>query len=371
MRVIFARRSKAKAKPQRRESASSSTRTMPIGERTWTDVEPGEFSISDYEVSKKLIHLLRHGSLPRENDGAIEFWRIKDNFQKHFPHCHHWSDEKWKKSMAGGGQNKKRYQYCTDSSGAILYLRALQGHSGRNLIGPSLQDNVDLVHTQFSSTAVETSAPQVGVSLPPYEEYSITKSIRNRLLQVRRLRTLRKCLLCKNRWSFRKFLRFLLWTVFRNKLWRPLECFHKSVSYSTPLYKLCTCQFFKLRSRVPPPRTLNFLFLLLIPHIDEESTFNTSSTSTSSNSTSTISNAKAIMLDNLTNIEKEVERAAMLTKRMMETPLPEPPLVEPPMVVLDRTSAKRRRRTRYTPLPGIMEHAVYLAPSAWPPIRHA
>ena len=44
--------------------------------------------------------------------------------------------------MARGGGNKKRYQYCTDSSGAILYLRALQGHSGRNLIDPSLQDNV-------------------------------------------------------------------------------------------------------------------------------------------------------------------------------------------------------------------------------------
>ena len=43
--------------------------------------------------------------------------------------------------MAGGG-NKKRYQYCTDSSGAILYLRALQDHSGRNLVDPSLQDNV-------------------------------------------------------------------------------------------------------------------------------------------------------------------------------------------------------------------------------------
>ena len=56
--------------------------------------------------------------------------------------CHHWSDEKWKSSMAGGGGNKKIFQYCNDSSGAILYLRALQGHSGRNLIDPSLQDNV-------------------------------------------------------------------------------------------------------------------------------------------------------------------------------------------------------------------------------------
>ena len=96
----------------------------------------------------KLINLLRHGSLPREDDGVIEFWRIKDNLQKHFLYCHHWSDGKWKKSMERGGRNKKRYQYCTDSSGAILYLRALQGHSGRNPIDPSLKDNV-LIPNKF------------------------------------------------------------------------------------------------------------------------------------------------------------------------------------------------------------------------------
>ena len=45
--------------------------------------------------------------------------------------------------MAGGGGNKKRFQYCTDSSGQeILHLRALQGHSGRNPTDPTLQDNV-------------------------------------------------------------------------------------------------------------------------------------------------------------------------------------------------------------------------------------
>ena len=112
----FASRSKAKAKPQRRESASSSTRTIPIGERIWTDVEPGDYSISYYEVSKKLIHLLRHESLHRKTDGAIEFWRIKDNLQEHVLYCHHWSDDKWKKNMARGGGNKKIYQYwqsCT------------------------------------------------------------------------------------------------------------------------------------------------------------------------------------------------------------------------------------------------------------------
>ena len=82
------------------------------------------------------------------------------------------------------------------------------------------------------------------------------------------------------------------------------------------------------------------------------------------------------MTAQIDSIEKETERAAMLTKRMLEGALPEPPLreppvVEPPLVEPDRTSAKRRRRTRYTPLPGIMENAVYLAPNAWPPVRHA
>ena len=138
----FACRSKAKAKPQKRDSASSSTRIILIGERIWTDVEPGKHSLSDCAVSKKLIHLLRHGSLLRDKDGAIEFWRIKDYLQDHFLCCHHWSDEKWKISMAGGGEQKKRFRYFSDSSGTILYFRALQGQSGRSLIDPSLQDNV-------------------------------------------------------------------------------------------------------------------------------------------------------------------------------------------------------------------------------------
>ena len=38
--------------------------------------------------------------------------------------------------------SKRRYQYCSDNSGTILYLRAFQGHSGNNLIDPMLQDNV-------------------------------------------------------------------------------------------------------------------------------------------------------------------------------------------------------------------------------------
>ena len=88
-------------------------------------------------------HILRHGDLPREVDGAIEVWRLKDCLRNDFENSRHWSDEMWKSRMAGGGGNKKRFQYCTDLSGQeIRHLRVLQGHSGCNPIDPSLQDNV-------------------------------------------------------------------------------------------------------------------------------------------------------------------------------------------------------------------------------------
>ena len=73
--LAFASRSKAKAKPRRRTSACSSTRTVSFCERSWTDIEPETYSPIAYPVSRQLSTLLRHGHLPREEDGAIEFWR--------------------------------------------------------------------------------------------------------------------------------------------------------------------------------------------------------------------------------------------------------------------------------------------------------
>ena len=93
--LAFASRSKAKAKPRRRTTACSSTRTVPIGERSWTVIEPQDYSSIDYPVSKQLSTLLRHGTLPREDDGAIEFWRPKDDLQNKFDNSQHWSDDVW------------------------------------------------------------------------------------------------------------------------------------------------------------------------------------------------------------------------------------------------------------------------------------
>ena len=146
----FACRSKAKAKPQGRELAGSSPRIVRIGWRTWTDVEPGKYSISDYEVSKKVMYLLRHSRhVYREEDGAVQFWSTKEHLKKYLLYCPHGSDSKWKICLARGGGDKMRFQYCTDSSGTIVYFRALQRHSGCNLIDLSLQDNVILQSNYF------------------------------------------------------------------------------------------------------------------------------------------------------------------------------------------------------------------------------
>ena len=124
----IASRSKTEANPTRFSTACSSSRTVLVLERIWI-VELGAQSKLACPVSKRLSTLLRHGDLLREEDDAIEFWRPKDDLWNDFVRSQHWSDEMWKGTMAKGGGNKKRFQYCTDPTGQeILYLRALQGH---------------------------------------------------------------------------------------------------------------------------------------------------------------------------------------------------------------------------------------------------
>ena len=80
------------------------------------------------------------------NSGEFKF-----HLRNHSSQVQHWSDERWKSCLSAGGGSKRRYQYCSDISATILYFRALQGHSGRNLIDPLLQDNVTLdVHSIFT-----------------------------------------------------------------------------------------------------------------------------------------------------------------------------------------------------------------------------
>ena len=138
---VVAARSKAKAKPQPRESTGMTT--IPLRERKWTEIEPSKQDLESYDLSKKVINLLRHNQkLHREEDGAIQFYKIKFHLRDHHSQIQNWSDDRWKACLAAGGGSKRRYQYCSDNLGRIFYLRALQGHSGNSLIDPTLQYNV-------------------------------------------------------------------------------------------------------------------------------------------------------------------------------------------------------------------------------------
>ena len=128
---VVATRSKAKAKPQPRELAGT-TATIPI-QRRWIDIEPSEQNLASYDLSKKVINLLRH------NQTSLEFFKIKFHLRNHHSQKKNWSDDRWKACLAAGRGSKRRYQYCSDSLKTILYLRALQGHSGSNLIDPRRQ----------------------------------------------------------------------------------------------------------------------------------------------------------------------------------------------------------------------------------------
>ena len=71
---VIAARSKAKAKPQKREPVDTPS-IIPMHERKWIDIEPSEPTLAAYDLSKKVISLLRHNqTVQREDDGAIQFW---------------------------------------------------------------------------------------------------------------------------------------------------------------------------------------------------------------------------------------------------------------------------------------------------------
>ena len=102
-----------------------------------------EQDLESYNLSKKVINLLRHNQkLHREEDGAIQFYKIKFLLRDHHLQEQNWSDDRWIACLAAGGGPKRRYQYCSDYLGSIIYLRALQGHSGDSLVDLASQDNV-------------------------------------------------------------------------------------------------------------------------------------------------------------------------------------------------------------------------------------
>ena len=126
---VVAARSKGKAKPQPRESTG--TTTIPLSERVWIDIVTSKQDLDSHNLSKKVINLLRHNQkLHREQDGAIQFYKIKFHLRDYSLPIQNWSDNRRLACLAASGGPKRRYQYCSDS------------FSGDSIIDLAMQDNV-------------------------------------------------------------------------------------------------------------------------------------------------------------------------------------------------------------------------------------
>ena len=113
---VVVARSRAKAKPQPRESTG--TTTIPFSERAWIDIEPSKLDLESYNLSKTVINLLRHNQkLHREQDGAIQFYKIRFHLRDYPLPIQNWSDDRWLACLAASGGSKRRYQYCSDNLG--------------------------------------------------------------------------------------------------------------------------------------------------------------------------------------------------------------------------------------------------------------
>ena len=99
-----------------------------------------------FGVSIAITRLLRHDqSLLRGSDGAIHYSDLIDECRKqNFDDASQLSLEDEISTLAKGRGAKNKFQYCVNpnSSNQFLYFRAVQGHSGDNVVDPALQDNV-------------------------------------------------------------------------------------------------------------------------------------------------------------------------------------------------------------------------------------
>ena len=108
---------------------------IPIAERKWIDIPANEHCTGDTlesRLSTLIMKLVRHlDQKERESDGAVH-WKsmgpkLRHAFQTGGGHTISetgWINRIWK------GSNKTRFQQCKKSCDALLYICALQGHTG-------------------------------------------------------------------------------------------------------------------------------------------------------------------------------------------------------------------------------------------------
>ena len=112
-------------------------RTIPTTERKWK-VIPANFSYGgalSVAVSNMVTTMVLHYDQDeRQSDAALHWETIRPVLLKA---ARDLSEKLWVR-LIREGSSKTRFEYCEDSKNSLACLRAIQGHSGGQLIAPVL-----------------------------------------------------------------------------------------------------------------------------------------------------------------------------------------------------------------------------------------
>ena len=95
------------------------------------------------KLSKTVCQVLRHKDQHREAGGAVEWEKVCDAYCRENPGADisEWTTHDWIEQLMRGS-DKPKFQYCLDSAGSLLYMRSIQGHSGRQNVDPTLRGDM-------------------------------------------------------------------------------------------------------------------------------------------------------------------------------------------------------------------------------------
>ena len=115
--------------------------------RKWNDILASNHfrgNTFEAEVSKLVMRQVRHHDQDeRETAGAVHWNFMGPKLWKAFQkgRGQKFSDSDWLQYIYEGS-NKTRFQCCKNSKNVSLYIRAVQGHTGANLVAPELMGHV-------------------------------------------------------------------------------------------------------------------------------------------------------------------------------------------------------------------------------------
>ena len=122
-----------------------------IHQRVWEDLPADEYRNGykwEIRVSILVSKLVRHEhSRERDTDGPSHWTFMSPKLIIRFQGDggSNFTDRDWI-NFTWKGSTKTRFQYCQNSCNRLLYIRAIQGHTGGELIPPEMLGHVLILH---------------------------------------------------------------------------------------------------------------------------------------------------------------------------------------------------------------------------------